>query len=56
MKLQEAAACYQSEGWSHIYIACAGMDTQVLINTLESMFSELDLNIEELDTKTQQEI
>ena len=54
-KLQEVVACYQSEDWSHVYIACAGTDTQALIDTLESMFSKPTLNIKELDTETRQE-
>ena len=41
-KLQEAAAKYQYEGFSRIYIACAGMDTQKLIDLLETMFGEMD--------------
>ena len=49
-------AHYQGECWSQIYIACVGTNTQALIDTLKSMFGEPDLNIEELDTETQQEI
>ena len=41
-KLQEAAARYQSEGFSHIYIACTGTDTQKLMDLLETMFGDLD--------------
>ena len=46
-KLQEAAAKYQYEGFSRIYIACTGMDTQKLIDLLETMFGEMD--IEDID-------
>ena len=42
-KLQEATAKYQSEGFSCIYIACTGTDTQKLIDLLETMFGDLDL-------------
>ena len=42
-KLQEAAVKYQSEGFSHIYIACVGTDTQKLIDLLETMIGDLDL-------------
>ena len=48
-KLQEAAAKYQSEGFSHIYIACAGTNCQKLIDLLETMFGDLDL--EDMDPK-----
>ena len=41
-KLQEVAACYQEEGFSHIYIACAGTNTQRLIDLLKMTFSNLD--------------
>ena len=50
-KLQEAAACYQ-EGFSCVYIACAGTNTQQLIDLLEMMFGDLDEpNLEELETE-----
>ena len=43
-KLQEAAAKYQYEGFSHIYVACAGTNTQKFIDMLESMFRDVDLD------------
>ena len=46
-KLQEAAANYQYEGFSRIYIACADTDMQKLIDLLETMFGEMD--IEDID-------
>ena len=46
-KLQEVAAKYQYEGFSRIYIACAGTDMQKLIDLLETMFGEMD--IEDID-------
>ena len=54
-KLQETAARYQSEGFSHIYNACAGTNTQNLIDLLETIFGELDLedvNLEQLESET----
>ena len=33
---------YQSEGFSCIYIACMGTNTQKLIDLLETMFGDLD--------------
>ena len=42
-KLQEAAAKYQSEGFSQIYLACAGTNTQKLVDLLKTMFGDLDL-------------
>ena len=51
-KLQEAAARYQEEGFSYIYIACAGTNTQRLIDLLKTMFSDLDEpDLEGLETK-----
>ena len=40
--MQEAAAKYQYEGFSRMYIACAGTNTQRLIDMLESMFGDVD--------------
>ena len=40
--MQEAAAKYQGEGFTRIYIACAGRDTQKLIDLLETMFGNMD--------------
>ena len=48
-KLKEAAAKYQSEGFSHIYITCAGTNTQKLVDLLEIMFGDSDL--EDMDPK-----
>ena len=51
-KLQEAAACYQEEGFSRVYVACAGTNTQQLIDLLETMFSDLDEpDLKELETE-----
>ena len=46
-KLQEVATKYQYEGFSRIYIACTGTNTQKLIDLLETMFGEMD--IEDID-------
>ena len=43
-KLQEAGTKYQCEGFSHIYIACAGTNTQKFIDMLENMFGDFDLD------------
>ena len=40
--MQEAAAEYQYEGFSRMYIACAGTNTQRLIDMLGSMFGDVD--------------
>ena len=49
--MQEAAAKYQGEGFSHIYYALAGTDTQVLIDMLSEMFGEpTTMEPEELDS------
>ena len=50
--LQEALAKYNYEGWMRIYLACAGTNTQRLINMLESMFRDgPKIDPEELDTE-----
>ena len=54
-KLQEAAAKYQTEGFSRIYITCMGTDTQKLIDLLETMFGDLDpeeVDPEQLESET----
>ena len=46
---------YQSKGFSCIYIACVGTDTQKLIDLLETMFGDLDpedVDPEQLESKT----
>ena len=44
---------YQEEGFSRIYIACAGTNTQKLIDLLESMFGDLDEpDLEELESES----
>ena len=56
-QLQEAAAKYQGEGFSCIYVACASTNTQKLVDLLETMFRDLDLedvNLEQLETKATQ--
>ena len=56
-KLQEAAAKYNYEGWTHICVACAGTDTQRLIDMLEAMFWDgPEIDIKDLDTETVQEM
>ena len=50
-KLQEASAKYCYEGWTWIYLACAGMDIQCLIDMLEAIFSNRpEIDPEELDS------
>ena len=45
------------EGWTHIYVACTGTDTQRLIDMLEAMFGDgPEINIKDLDTETVQEM
>ena len=54
-KLQEVASKYQYEGFSRIYIACAGTNTQKLIDLLEMMFGDMDMediDLSELETET----
>ena len=49
--MQEAAAKYQEEGFLRIYIACAGTNTQQLINLLENMFGDPEEpDLEELES------
>ena len=46
-------ACYQQEGFSRVYIALVGTNTQKFYNLLEDMFGDLDLedlDPEELET------
>ena len=54
-KLQEAATKYQYEGFSRVYIACAGTNMQKLIDLLETMFGEMDIediDLSEMETET----
>ena len=56
-KLQEAAPHYPEEGFSHVYIACTGTNTQRLTDLLETMFGDLDEpDLEELETKTMKQM
>ena len=58
-KLQEAATKYQYEGFSRMYIACAGTNTQKLIDLLETMFGEMDIediDLSEMETETTQDL
>ena len=58
-KLQEVASKYQYEGFSRIYIACAGKDMQKLIDLLETMFGEMDMediDLSEMETETTQDL
>ena len=51
MKLQEASTKCCCEGWTCIYLACVGTDTQCLINMLEAMFGDgSEIDPEELDS------
>ena len=50
-KLQEVIAHYQSEGWSRVYFALVGTDTQILVDMLSQLFGEpTQLEPVELDT------
>ena len=58
-KLQEAAAKYQYEGFSRMYIACAGTNMQKLIDLLETMFGEMDIediDLSEKETETTRDL
>ena len=56
-KLQEAAVKYNYEGWTWLYVACAGTDTQRLIDMLEAMLRYgPEIDIEDLDTETLHEM
>ena len=49
--MQAAAAHYKEEGFSYIYVACAGSNAQHFINMLKDMFGEVDKpDLEELET------
>ena len=55
--MQEAAARYQEEGFSWVYVACAGTNTQKLIDLLETMFGDQDEpNLEGLESETMKEM
>ena len=55
--MQEAAARYQEEGFSWVYVACAGTNTQNLIDLLETMFGDQDEpNLEGLESETMKEM
>ena len=50
--MQAAAARYQEEGFSQIYVACARTNTQCFINLLEDRFGEVEEpDLEELETE-----
>ena len=54
-RLQEVAAKYQYEGFSRMYIACTGTNTQKLINLLETMFGDMDIDdidLSKMETET----
>ena len=54
-RLQEAASKYQYEGFSRIYVACAGTSTQKLVDLLETMFGDMDMDdidLSELEAET----
>ena len=56
-KLQEATAHYNYEGWTRMYVACAGTDTQKLVNMLEGMFGDgEEIEIEDLDSESIQKL
>ena len=53
------AAKYQGEWFSRIYMACAGTNTQHLIDLLKTMFGDMDLediDISELESETTEEL
>ena len=57
--MQEAVAKYQYEGFSRIYVACAGTDTQKFIDLMETMFGDLDIediDISELESGATKEL
>ena len=58
-RLQEVATKYQYEGFSRIYVACAGTNMQKLINLLETMFRDMDIDdidLSELEMETTQNL
>ena len=58
-RLQEAATKYQYEGFSRMYIACTGINTQKLIDLLETMFGEMDIDdidLSEMETETTRDL
>ena len=58
-RLQEAAAKYQYEGFSRMYIACTGTNTQKLIDLLETMFGDMDIDdidLSEMETETTRDL
>ena len=55
--MQEAVVRYQEEGFSRIYVACAGTNTQKLIDLLETMFGDQDEpDLEGLELETMKEM
>ena len=55
--MQEAAVRYQEEGFSQIYVACTGTNTQKLIDLLETMFGDQDEpDLEGLESETMKEM
>ena len=55
--MQEAVARYQEEGFSWVYVACTGTNTQKLINLLETMFGDQDEpDLEGLESETMKEM
>ena len=58
-RLQEAAAKYQYKGFSRMYIACIGTNTQKLIDLLETMLGDMDIDdidLSEMETETTQDL
>ena len=58
-RLQEVAAKYQYEGFSRIYVACTGTNTQKLIDLLETMFGDMDIDdidLSKLEMETTQNL
>ena len=55
--MQEAVVRYQEEGFSQIYVACAGTNTQILIDLLETMFGDQDEpDLEGLESEAMKEM
>ena len=55
--MQEAVVRYQEEGFSWVYMACTGTNTQKLINLLETMFGDQDEpSLEGLESETMKEM
>ena len=55
--MQEATVRYQEEGFSRIYVACAGTNTKKLIDLLETMFGDQgEPDLEGLESEAMKEM